>query len=121
MSKQTLYTGIALIVLGGAGYAASGAASATALIPAAFGIVFVGLGLAGRRESFRRHATHAALVVALLALGGTFGGLVELVAWVGGTAPARPMATVARTITALLCLALLAGGIRSFIAARRNG
>jgi hypothetical protein len=121
MSKQILYTGIALIAVGVAGYAASGAASATALIPAVFGIVFAGLGLAGRRESFRRHAMHGALIVALLALGGTFGGLVELAAWIGGTAPARPLATVARTITALLCLALLAGGIRSFIAARQNG
>lgn len=121
MSKLTLCIGIVLIVLGVAGYTASGAASATALIPAAIGVVFAGLGLVGCRESFRRHAMHAALVVALLSLGGTFGGLADLAAWVGGTAPARPMAAVAKAITALLCLVLLAGGIRSFITARRKG
>jgi hypothetical protein len=121
MSNQTLYTGVALIVLGVAGYALSGAASVTALIPAFIGIVFVVLGLLGRKENLRKHVMHVAMLVALLAIAGTFRGLLGLFAWIGGTAPERPMAVIAQVITALLCLLLLVGGIRSFVAARKEG
>jgi hypothetical protein len=121
MSSQTLYTGVALIALGVAGYVASGAASVTALIPAFIGTVFVLLGLLGRKESLRKHTMHAAMLLALLAIGGTFRGVLALFAWFGGTAPERPMAVVAQAVTALLCVLLLAGGIRSFIAARKTG
>jgi hypothetical protein len=121
MRSQTLYTGIALIVLGVGGYVASSAASVTALIPAFIGAVFVVLGLLGRRENLRRHAMHVAMLVALLALGGTFRGITGLVAWIGGTPPDRPGAVVAQAITALLCILLVVGGIRSFVAARKAG
>jgi hypothetical protein len=121
MSSQTLYTGIALIVLGIAGYGLSGAASVTALIPAFIGVVFVLLGLLGRKESFRKHVMHAAILLALLAVGGTFGGITGLLVWLGGTPPERPMAVVVQAITALLCILLIAGGIRSFLAARKVG
>jgi hypothetical protein len=114
-------TGLVLVVLGVGGYVASGAASATALIPAVIGAVFVVLGLLGRKETLRKHVMHVSMVVALLAIGGTFRGIVALFSWLGGTPPARPMAVVAQAITAVLCLILLIGGIRSFIAARRAG
>ena len=81
MSSQTLYTGIALIILGIGGYLASGAASVTALIPAFIGAVFVLLGLLGRKETLRKHMMHATMLVALLAIGGTFRGLTGLLAW----------------------------------------
>jgi hypothetical protein len=121
VSSQTLYTGVALIVLGVGGYVLSGAASVTALIPAVIGAVFLLLGLLGRKESLRKHAMHAAMLVALLAIGGTFRGITGLVAWLGGTPPQRPLAVVVQLITALLCAVLLIGGIRSFIAARQAG
>jgi hypothetical protein len=120
MPTQTLYTGIALTVLGVAGYVFSGAASVTALIPAFIGIVFVVLGLLARKENLRKHVMHVTMLVALLAIAGTFRGVLASFAWLGGTAPERPMAVVAQVITAVLCLLLLIGGIRSFIAARRE-
>jgi hypothetical protein len=119
MSTQTLYTGVALVVLGIGGYIVSGAASITALIPAFIGALFVLLGLLGRKENLRKHVMHAAILLALLALGGTFGGITKLLAWLGGTPPERPMAVVAQAITALLCVLLIGGGIRSFLAARK--
>jgi hypothetical protein len=119
MSSQTLYTGVALILLGVGGYIMSGAASMTALIPAFIGAVFVLLGLLGRKENLRKHVMHATMLVALLAMGGTFSGITGLFAWLGGTPPERPMAVVAKAITSLLCILLLIGGVRSFIAARR--
>ena len=83
MSTQTLYTGVALIVLGIGGYVASGAASVTALIPAFIGSVFVVLGLLGRKESRRKHVMHAAMLLALLAIGGTFRGITGMLGWLG--------------------------------------
>ena len=121
MSSQTSFTGVALIALGIGGYVVSGAASVTALIPAFIGAVFVLLGLLGRKESRRKHVMHAAVLLALLAVGGTFGGIRGLVAWLGGTPPERPMAVVVQAITAVLCILLVAGGIRSFLAARKAG
>ena len=121
MPAQTLYTGIALVLLGIGGYAASDAASVTALIPAFIGAVFMVLGLLARKENLRKHVMHATMLVALLAIAGTFGGITRLFAWVSGTQPERPLAVVAQAITALLCILLLAGGIRSFIAARKAG
>jgi hypothetical protein len=121
MSSQTLYTGVALVVLGIGGYVLSGAASVTALIPAFIGVAFVLLGLLGRKESFRKHVMHVAILLAVLAIGGTFGGITRLLVWLGGTAPERPMAVVVQAITFLLCILLLAGGIRSFLAARKDG
>jgi hypothetical protein len=119
MTNQSLYTGIALCVLGIVGYVASGAASVTALIPAFIGAAFVALGLLGRRESLRKHMMHVAMLLALLAIGGTYRGVNGLIAWASGTTPERPMAVVAQVITAVLCLLLLIGGIRSFVAARK--
>ncbi|NIV48023.1 MAG: hypothetical protein GWN46_15060 [Gammaproteobacteria bacterium] len=121
MSSQTLYTGVALIVLGIGGYVVSGAASVTALIPAFIGAVFVLLGLLGRKDSLRKHVMHVSILLALLAVGGTFRGITGVVAWLGGTPPERPMAVVVQAITALLCILLVVGGIRSFLAARKAG
>jgi hypothetical protein len=120
MPAQTLYMGIVLILLGVGGYVASGAASVTALIPAFLGAIFVVLGLLARRENLRKHMMHVTMLLALLAIGGTFRGITGLFAWLAGTPPERPMAVVAQTITAVLCLLLLIGGIRTFIAARRE-
>ncbi len=121
MSSQTLYTGVALIVLGIGGYVVSGAASVTALIPAFIGAVFALLGLLGRKDSLRKHVMHVSILLALLAVGGTFRGITGVVAWLGGTPPERPMAVVVQSITALLCILLVVGGIRSFLAARKAG
>lgn len=119
MPAQTLYTGIVLILLGVGGYVASGAASVTALIPAFIGAIFVVLGLLARKETLRKHMMHVTMLLALLAIAGTFRGITGLFAWLAGTPPERPMAVVAQVITAVLCLLLLIGGIRTFIAARK--
>ena len=74
MPRITTLVGALLTLLGLAGYAGSGQASKTALIPAGFGAVLAALGLAGRSEGLRRHAMHGAAVVGLLgALGSARG------------------------------------------------
>lgn len=112
--------GIIMILLGGIAYVASGAASFTALIPAFFGVAFGALGMLGKRsESMRKHAMHAALLLAILGLGGSFGGLIALFGMLGGETPDRLNAVIAQSVMAVLCILFLVAGVRSFIEARK--
>ena len=118
MPATTIALGVALIVLGLAGYTLTGAVSLTALIPAAFGVVLVLAGWLARDEGKRMHAMHAAVVVALLGFLGSFRGLLGLGKVFDGTA-VRPAAIVAQTIMALLTLGYIVVAVRSFIQARK--
>lgn len=122
MPKLSINLGILLIILGIFSYYISGAASVTALIPAFFGIVFSGLGfLAAKKESMRKHAMHAALLLAILGLGGSFGGLTSTIAYLaGGESPERFMASVSQAVMATLCILFLILGVKSFIDARKE-
>jgi hypothetical protein len=110
--------GAALIFLGLAGYGLTGAVSLTALIPAAFGVLFVLAGLLARDDRKRMHAIHAAVVIAFVGFLGSFRGLLGLGKVFAGTA-VRPAAIIAQAIMALLTLAYIVIAVRSFIAARR--
>ena len=118
MPATTIALGAALVILGLAGYGLTGAASLTALIPAAFGLLFVVAGVMARDERKRMHAMHAAVVIALLGFLGSFRGLLGIGTVLDGTA-VRPAAIVAQTIMALLTLAYIVVAVRSFIQARR--
>ena len=118
MASTSIALGVALIVLGLAGYFLTGAASFTALIPALFGVIIALLGLVARDESKRKHAMHAAVVVALLGFLGSARGLMQLGSVFDGTA-ARPAAIVSQTVMALLTLGYIVLAVRSFVRARR--
>jgi hypothetical protein len=119
MPKITLIFSVLYIALGLAAFSLTGAIHKTALIPAYFGIVLLALGLLGQKESLRKHVMHAALLVVLLALLGTARSLLKLPSAFDGTAE-RPFAIYAQATTAVLSIAFLALGIRSFIQARRS-
>jgi hypothetical protein len=78
------------------------------------------LGLLATREAMRRHAIHAALVLALLGVLGTLPQVASLPALLTGDDVERPAAVVTSTITAVACLLYVVTGVRSFIAARRE-
>ena len=118
MPFTTLALGAALIVLGFGSYVLTGGVSLTALIPAAFGLLFVVAGALARDDRKRMHAMHAAVVIALLGFLGSFRGLLGLGKVFDGTA-VRPAAIVAQTIMALLTLGYIVVAVRSFIQARR--
>ena len=121
MSKLSIVVGILMIILGVASYVLTGAASATALIPAFFGIVFVGLGILGsKKESMRKHVMHAALLLAILGLGGSFGGLMNVFGVLGGGELERPAASYGQALMAIICIFFIVAGIRSFIDARKK-
>jgi hypothetical protein len=120
MPKVSKLVGLALILLGIVAYVITGAASITALIPAFFGLVFFGLGYLGdRSESMRKHAMHAALLLAIFGLGGSFGGFMSVFRALGGTPIDNPAAAYAQALMAIICLFFLILGIRSFIEARK--
>jgi O-antigen/teichoic acid export membrane protein len=118
VSAITLALGAVLIVLGVGSYVLTGAASPTALIPAAFGVLFVLAGVLARDDRRRMHAMHAAVLIALLGFLGSARGLLGLGKLLDGTA-VRPAAIVAQTIMALLTLGYIVIAVRSFIQARK--
>jgi hypothetical protein len=117
MPSTTIALGAALVVLGLAGYVLTGGASLTALIPAAFGVLLALAGVLARDERKRKHAMHAAVVVALLGFLGSFRGVLQIGSLIDGTA-LRPAAVVSQTIMAALTLAYIVMAVRSFVRAR---
>lgn len=112
--------GLVLFLLGIISYIATGGVSFTALIPSAFGLVFLGLGFLGARsESMRKHAMHAALLLAIFGIIGTFGGLMSVLNVLSGTPLERPAAAYSQALMAILCIYFVVMGIRSFINARK--
>ena len=119
MPSTTIAVGVALIVLGLAGYFLTGMVSFTALIPSVFGVVLGLCGLTARDPNKRKHAMHGAVVVALLGFAGSVPGLIKLAGVFDGTA-ARPAAVISQSIMAALTLGYVAIAVRSFVAARRR-
>lgn len=118
MASTTIALGVALIILGLAGYFLTGGVSVTALIPAAFGIVIALAGLIGRDERRRKHAMHAAVAIALLGFIGSIRGLIQIGDVFDGTA-ARPAAVISQAIMAVLTFGYVLMGVRSFVNARK--
>lgn len=119
MLRLTFVIGGILVVLGVVAYVATAAASVTALIPAFVGILLLVCGAIGTRgESARKHAIHAALVVALVGALGSLMQVVKLGEVFAGTAE-RPIAVVLSTVMFVLLVAYVVLGVRSFVAARK--
>lgn len=118
MTNLAIGIGSVLIVLGLSAYLGSESRSFTALIPAILGALFVAAGALGRQAKWHKHAMHAATVIAALGFVGSFGGIAQLPALVGGTAE-RPLAVLAQSVTAILSLVFIVFAVRSFIAARQ--
>jgi len=115
----TIALGVALVVVGLAGYFLTGAVSLTALIPAGFGVLIALAGVVARDDRLRKHAMHAAVLVALLGFLGSIRGVLQIGDLFNGTA-ARPAAVVAQTIMAVLTLGYIVMAVRSFVKARAS-
>lgn len=120
MPTITIILGVILTGLGLWGYLGLGSGSWTALIPAFFGVPFIILGLVGLNERYLKHAMHGAAALALLALLGTFRGLLNFFRMMGGAEVARPDAVRIQAIMAALCIVFIILAVMSFIQARRS-
>lgn len=118
MPKIALVVGIALIVVGGWAYTASGpGASPTALIPAVIGVGIAVVGLVALRGGqARRHAMHAGAALALI---GVLGSVGQLIARPSAGSEHADIAQIAGLLNLALCGVFLVLAIRSFVQARR--
>jgi hypothetical protein len=112
----TIVTGLILIAVGLAGYLPH-QTSLTALIPAAFGVLLVVLGVLARQEKMRMHAMHGAAVVGLI---GLIGGILRIVQTLASGEIRLPLAFSMTILMTLVCLVFLGLCVRSFIMARRR-
>ena len=94
--------------------------SLTALIPAAFGVIFCTLGAVARDPDKRKHTMHAAALLGLLAVLGSGRGLTRIVPLIAGEPVDRPGAVIAQAIMAVLGIIFVALCIKSFRDARRS-
>lgn len=119
MTALTLIVGAVLTLAGIAGYALSGAASLTALIPSAVGVLLLICGILARKERMHRHAIHAGLLIALLGVLGSLRNVAGIGEVFAGTAE-RPAAVILSTVMLVVLALYLALGIGAFAKARRR-
>ncbi|MGO8971352.1 MAG: hypothetical protein ACLQDQ_17495 [Myxococcaceae bacterium] len=120
MPAITFFVALLLLAVGLGGFVASGGQAPTALIPAVLGLLLGVCAAVARNPKARMHAMHAAVLSALLGLLGSLRGALQLPALLAHAPVVRPLAVVAQSATAVLCLAYLVVAIRSFIQARRE-
>ena len=114
MANTAKTTGFLLIALGVIFYLAT-MSSWTALIPAVFGLAILICGFVGaRRPSWNKHAMHAAVLLAILAIIGSMRAFSALFAGEGLSA-----AVAEQLLTILICVVFVVMAVRSFITARR--
>ena len=105
MVVKTLFYGLLLTALGLIGYFATGQASKTALIPCIFGLPTIMLAVfTWFKSGISKQTTIAALIIAVLALGGTVAGLSKLVVLLTGGNVERPIAIIVQSIMAIASL-----------------
>ncbi len=118
MAPITLLFALAYILLGLGGFVLTGSTHKTALIPCAFGILFVLFGLLAFKEKLRKHVMHAAVLIALLAFLGTARALSHLPELFNGTAE-KPASIITQSLNAGFSILYIILAVRSFIQARR--
>jgi len=120
MQLITIGYGLILMAIGIIGYLASGGASATALIPAVFGVLALAFGFMALNEKYRMHSMHGVVLIGILALLGSARGVPGALAVITGGEVERPQAAIAQGLMALLSLVFVVLCVNSFIQARRN-
>lgn len=119
MPSTSIISGILLILTGIVGYVFSlvdGNTSITALIPAAFGLLLVLLGLIAKsKENLRMHLMHVAVLIGLA------GFLIP--AWrlfSRRSDLSVSLAVLSQAVMAIICLFFVILCVQSFVNARRN-
>jgi lysylphosphatidylglycerol synthetase-like protein (DUF2156 family) len=116
MARTTIVFGVLLILLGLGFFLGTGSAHITALIPAAVGVLLLLLGRLATRDAWRMHAMHLVALVALLGVLGAIQGPIRSA--IHGQNVEFGARLAAQILMALLCAALVALCVKSFVAAR---
>lgn len=115
MVWTTVLFGGLLVLLGVLGYFVAEPLFWPVAVPSVLGLALIVAGLLGLKQSFRKNAMHAAVLVALLGLVGTARSLKELVERVLD----KP-GLVIESLVAILCGVFVWLAIKSFVDARRQ-
>ena len=117
MATITLLCGTLLIAVGALGYGLQETdhRSATALIPAGLGAVFIILGLLARQDSLRKHAMHLAAMLGLIGLAMAIWRVIVS----AGKEDVKPLALGSQAAMAIICAAFVGLCVNSFIQARK--
>ncbi|MBB33224.1 MAG: hypothetical protein CL455_06190 [Acidimicrobiaceae bacterium] len=111
MVQKSITAGVILVILGVVVTIASDSNSATSLIPAFVGVIYLLLGIAGKQKpDLNHHFMHGAAAISLLAIFGSIGSLI-------GRGSAG-WALFAQIATSVICAVFLVSAIQSFKAAR---
>jgi peptidoglycan/LPS O-acetylase OafA/YrhL len=116
VAKITIVVGLILIGLGLYGYFGTGTTSITALIPAFVGTPILLLGALALKDSMRKHAMHAAVMLGLLGFLGAVGNVARVLAKGGEIIPTAMTMTCSMGV---VCAVFVALCVRSFIQARK--
>ncbi len=107
VSKLTLAAAGVLVVVGAGAYVVSGFASATALIPAAFGVLFALLALMARRTPREYESLAAVAVLAALGVLGSTRAMPEKINMLQGEPVDSPVAVASQSLMLVVSLVLL--------------
>ena len=120
MRLVTIVYAVMLIILGIAGYAATGGISITALIPTFFGFVIMILGLMAKNEKLKKHLLHGAALLALIGIVATAKSIPGFFDVITGTETERPAAIISQAIMAFMSIGYILAGLKSFLDARKS-
>jgi hypothetical protein len=120
VARLTSSFGALLVLLGLIAYFGMGRESITALIPAFFGVPLLVLGRLMNDPAKIKHAGHAAALLALLGLGGSFSGVPKTLTLLQGGEVERANAAVVQAVMAVLCLVFVVLAVKSFVDVRRR-
>lgn len=121
-AKNILLLGALLTILGVGTFALIrfDPAKWTALLPAAFGALFLLLGgVAQKQHDWHPYLVYTAITLALFAFLGTADGLVKVTALLIGEDVERPAAALEEAITAVLCAGFLGTAVKDLVVTRR--
>ena len=108
MAKFSIWFGVILMLFGLIAYFGTTGDSLTALIPCLFSILFIILGVVAHKQKYKTKAIGVAIVLALLGVAGTLGGVVDLFY------EASP-AAISKSVMAALCFIYVLSGLKSII------
>ena len=111
MAQKSISAGAILVILGVVVTIVSDSNSATSLIPAFVGVIYLLLGIAGKQKpDLNHHFMHGAAAISLVAIIGSIGSLIGR----GSTG----WALFAQLATSVVCAVFLVSAIQSFKIAR---
>lgn len=117
--KVPFWNGIGLTLLGLWSYFGTGTSSITALIPTFFGVALLLLAIAVGQARLRQTALYGVLLVALLGLAGSIGGVPDFARVLFGVVVERPVAASAQGAMAVFCFGLTLVAVRVLLEERR--